>query len=217
MFPNAKKGVGRIFIAEILAVIGAAVAIVAGIIVIVGAIAGSAAQSEAIGVGSVATGGALALASGVVLVVAFVINLVGLINAKQDDDRFRIAFFAMLVSIITSVVASIFASSNPTLNNILETIANVFNLASTIFVILGIMSLAEKLNNPDMVKRGNTIIKLITASYVLAIVGNICAVIFRATSAVVLAGVFETVASVVSLVSYIIYLIYLASAKKMLA
>ncbi len=217
MFPNAKKGVGRIFIAEILAVIGAAVAIVAGIIVIVGAIAGSAAQSEAIGVGSIATGGVLALASGVVFVVAFVINLVGLINAKQDDDRFRIAFFAMLVSIIISVVASIFATSNPTLNNILETIANVFNFASTIFVILGIMSLAEKLNNPDMVKRGNTIIKLITASYVLAIVGNICAVIFRATSAVVLSGVFETVASVVSLVSYVIYLIYLASAKKMLA
>ena len=214
-FPNAAVGVKKLFVAEILALIASACALVSGGIIIIGLIALSNDSAEGViasGTGMMVT----AVVSGVLYIIAFIMNLVGLAQASKDEAGFRVALYATISCIAFSVLGTAFVSDG-TIQSLMTVLSEISNLMVTIYVIQGIRNLSLRFNNTEMDRKGNTLFKVISLVLLLGITANIMVVVFGGTDGSVAAAVFSMVSTLLSLVQYVLYLSYLGKAKKMLA
>lgn len=209
-FPNAANGVSKIYTAEILALIGAVCGLVGAIVIAVGVAADS-----ALALGSLP----FVLAAGILLIIAFILNIVGVNNASKDEVKFKNAFIWLIAGIVAALAQSIFAN-NELLSSLFETLSSLFQLLSTIYVIQGTMSLARQMGNADVEGMGAKTLKLILVSYIIIIVIRVIAAIFAAiesaTALVLVVAILGIVVFVIQIIAYIIYLKMLSRAKKML-
>jgi len=210
-FPNAYKGVSKLFLAEILMLIGSIVGIIAAVLLL----AAYSADPNGLVEGALATMGVSSIvmvASTVLAIIGFILNIVGLVQAKKDDGGFKLALIFALICIALSIVSSILANVNPNVAGWMEFVVTIFELCVFEYVVVGIMSLANQLGDQGMVSFGAKIRMLISILYIVLLIirlfGNIN---------VTFAGVVGIVGAILELVVYIGYLIYLAKAKKMLA
>ncbi len=213
-FPNAAKGVSRIFLAEILKLIAAAATLIGAFMVFMAIGSGAGGNGTA----SLSSGiGALGLlsAAGVLSILGFILNIVGIVNASKDEESFKTALICLVIGIVTSIISGFFAN-NPTLASICNIASEILNLVVTIMVIIGIMRLAERLHNPAISAKASTQLKLIVAINVLALICNIIVTFMGGRAASVIASILAIVAAVLSIIQYILYLIFLSQAKAML-
>lgn len=217
-FPNAYQGVKKIFSAEVLSLIGSVCMIVFAIFGLVTAAAvsaDSAATAVTGGIGAVIFG----LAGGILGLIGLIFLLIGTKRAAIDEPVFNNAFLYIILSLILTVVSTIISSiwSTGIWDNVSTTIANVFSVFATIYIINGVQNLAAKLDRPDMVAKGNTYMILLIIIYVIQIIARIIPVFFGANAATSsIAGALSLTAEIFSLIVYILYLIFLGKAKKML-
>ena len=124
-FPNAFRGIKKIWLAELLMLLFVA----ASIISVVVAVTNSSLVDEKVVLNSSAetTVGLLVIVTGLLVLVAFVLNLVGLINARTDDSAFRIALLVTLLGIAASVVQVIW-SKNQGLVKWMDTLTTIFSM-----------------------------------------------------------------------------------------
>jgi len=214
-FPNAAKGVKKIFTAEILQLIAEIVAIVAIAMLIITL---SAAKVNSQGGTIIAGTGTVVLFTGtaVLALIAGIMSLVGIIQASGDESSFKVALAAIIISLATAVIAGIF-STNGAIQGICQIIQNVMSLAVTVFVINGVTNLAEKLNNMEVFDKGKNLLKIIICIYAFSLVASVISLIFGGTFASVTAAILALIAALLNVLSYILYLILLNKAKKMLA
>jgi len=217
-YPNAYQGIKKIFTAEILALISSACMIIFAIFGIV-AIAGISASSDDVAV----AGGLGALlfgaAGGVLALIGLILLLVGTKRASADEAMFDHAFIFIVCSLILTVASTIISSIWATgmWDNLSTTIANIFSMLATIYIVNGVQNLAKKLNRQDMVAKGNTYMILLIVLYAVQIIARVIPVFFGANAASsTAAGTLSLAAEVFSLVVYILYLVFLGKAKKML-
>jgi hypothetical protein len=213
-FPNAYKGVSKLFLAEILSLIASIVGVIAGVLAL-GVVAMEEVDPSAVTDGVIAVGAGsaiIALVAGIVMIIAFVLTLVGLVQAKKDDDGFKLALIFALICIVLSIVSSILTSVNPYVSGWMSFVVTIFELCVFEYVVIGIMSLSNQLGDQGMVSFGAKVRMLISILYIILLIirlfGNIN---------VAFAGVVSIIGAILELVVYIGYLIYLAKAKKMLA
>lgn len=214
-FPNAATGVKRIFTAEILLLISA-IASVFGLGTLVVTLFAAKGGSQA---GTFVAGGATAvflLAASVLSIIAFIMNIVGISNASKDEAAFKTALICVIVGIIASVIGSFFMKKT-VLYSICNTVSSVAGLLVTVFVITGIIKLADQLNNAEVSNKGSNVLKMIIVVNVLAIIAGFIVIILGGQTASVVAGILALVAAVLNVVQYIMFLTYLAKAKVMLA
>ena len=151
-FPNASQGVKKLFTSEILNII-------AGFLLFIGAIgaaiaaagAMSAANQDSLTVGQTAAllgGGAITavfMFGGLVIsIIAYIMMIVGLNNARKDDSNFNTAFIFVFVSLILSVISSFIPG---VFGQLLSSISQLATMFITVYIILGIRSLAIQLGN----------------------------------------------------------------------
>ena len=211
-FPNAYKGVSKLFLAEILMLIGSVVGIIAAILLL----AAYSSDPNGLVEGAVATMGVSSIVmvvSSVLAVIGFVLNIVGLVQAKKDDNGFKFALIFALICIALSIVSTILANVNPNVAGWMEFVVTIFELAVFEYVVLGIMSLANQLGDQGMASFGAKVRMLISILYIVLLIIRLFSNINVTFAGVV--GV--VVGAILELVVYIGYLIYLAKAKKMLA
>ena len=212
-FPNAFAGVKKIFTSEILSLIAAVAAFIAAILGF--ATIGAVAAESAVGAGASLIGLAIfGVASGILYIIAFILQIVGVSNAAKDEPAFKTALIFIIVGIVCSLVSS-FTQSNgsaTTISSIFSTLQQVASLGVTVFIIQGIINLADKLNNGEVSAKGATIFKIIICIYCIIIVAYIVSIFSAA-----IAGILTIIATVLSIVQYIVFLSFLAKAKKMLA
>ena len=217
-FPNAHNGVKKIFTAEILSLIAAVALIVASIVSIIGAKAIGTAQTESAKAAAFGVAGGLAvfgIASSVLMVIAYILTLVGIISAMKDEASFKTALIFAVIGLVAAGVASVFSTG--VTGSIMQIVSNVANLMVTLYVVQGIVNLAAKLNDGDMVARGNKARWILTIAYCLPIIASLVASILAINKAGVAAAVIGLITALLTLVAYFIYLAYLSAAKKMLA
>ena len=143
-FPNAFRGIKKIWLAELLMLLAAVVGI---IMVIVMATNGTMVGEDIIINESVKTPIAiLGIVTAVIALVAFILNLVGLINANNDDPAFRIALLVTILGIVASAISAIW-SNNETLNKWMDTALTICSLFASYYVLTGIANLAEKMSD----------------------------------------------------------------------
>lgn len=225
-FPNAAKGVKKIFTAEILNLLSKFFLVVTVALIVVG-VAGAAGTAGDAGIenseaamevlgGSILIAGIFALVWFVLSFIAFIMNLVGIINASHDEPNFKSALLFLIVGIVTAILAGIFYN-NGTVSSLLYSLYSLLNLFVYIFVIAGVVKLADQMNRGDVSSRGTNVLKLIIVINVLALIASLISTFMGGPVASVTAGVLLLVGIVLGIVQYIMYLSFLAKAKKMLA
>ena len=217
-FPNAHNGVKKIYTAEILSLIGSILPIIA---VILGAATTSlaeAAKAEA-DVGTAA--GVLViillgLGAAVLSLIAFILNLMGITSAMKDEPTFKNALIFTIIGIAASALSSAF-SANETVSSFISILIKLSELFVSLYVVQGIMKLAEKLKDSNMVARGSKVRWWLVITFCIPALIQLVSGVFELKEADSVADTLSIVAAVLSMVAYFIYLRYLAKAKKMLA
>ena len=199
-FPNAAKGVKKIFNAEIISLIAA---LIGGAGLIPGLIGASQETGDSVGTTLLAVS-------------------VGFIQAAKDEEGIKRAVLCAVFSALFAFVAAFFENQTGFLGGlgtVLSSIATVLNMLVALFMIGGLMNLSAKCNRPDMVKRGHSILTTIVVSYLITLALSIL-IRFGAYTSSFGAGVINWLSGLSALFTVFIYsleLIYLAKAKKMLA
>ena len=228
-FPNVARGVKKIFASEILALIGA-ICIGLGSLMTVVTLSSGSAISEGDVTGATATGflaGGLGmlvftLGAAVLMIIALIFNLIGLNAASKDDpdgsgQQFKIAFIAIIISLITSVVAACLQTSMPTVASTLSIFSNLLNLFATYYTLYGIRDFAEKIGKTDLAETANKLVWAVCALYVFAIVVKAIPDFAKGSIGSTIGIILSIAYIIFSIVQYIVYLSVLAKAKKAFA
>lgn len=210
-FPNAYKGVGRLFLSEIFSII-AAICVFFGEVIPLADIIDNPETVELSG--SLIGGGIIVMVALVMALISFILMIMGISAASQDEPTFKSAMIAVIVAIVVSLVAGFF-SKNELISSLLDIFKRGLELCIVWYCIEGIKSLAEKCANNDMVERGDTILKLYFGALIISVALNVVTSFtnFNALLELVIA----IAAAILAVVAYLLYLIYLSQAKKMLA
>ena len=216
-FPNAHKGIGQIFTAEILTLISAILAIIAAAAAVV-AMAASEVEGAEEAVGGFALGaGGFGLVAGVLAIIAFILTIVGIKKASKDEPAFTNALLWLILGIVGAVVQSV-GQSNDFVQLIGSILSSVGSMLSTYYVILGVIKLADRKHDAAVSAKGSRLIKIILAVYILALILTVIEGFAGGTDGgVVVGGVLGIIALILMIVAYILYLSLLSKAKKMLA
>ena len=220
-YPNAYIGVKRLFTSRVLAMIGLCVLLVStSIALVISAIPKNSADSVTAAEGILAVLAiAFMMVSCVIMVVSYILGITGLSRASVDEPAFRIALFATVANIIFYGFGSIFSSlQNYFMASLLNSFSTIADLIVFIYTIQGIRSLAIKLGDKDIDRRGNNLFKILLVTIIVEFIANLIVVIFQgANTAIVIAGIIAIVCVLLTIIQYFMFLVYLVKAKKMLA
>jgi hypothetical protein len=213
-FPNAFRGIKKIWLAELLMLLAAVVGI---IMVIVMATNGTMVGEDIIINESVKTPIAiLGIVTAVIALVAFILNLVGLINANNDDPAFRIALLVTILGIVASAISAIW-SNNETLNKWMDTALTICSMFASYYVLTGIANLAEKMSDAATKALALKSRTLVEGSFCATALFKLIISIFKIQEGSTISTILTVIALLLELVSYILYLRALNKGKQMLA
>ena len=214
-FPNAFSGVKKIWLAELLMLLAA----VMGIVLLVVVIGNTAVVDNTVIINEAAIEtptAILGLGATLIALIAFILNLVGLIKARKDDDGFSIALIVTMLGIIASVISSIW-SNNQGLTRWMDTIISICNLFASYYVLTGIANLADRMPDPETKAVALKSRLLVEGSFCATAVFKLIINIFNIQSGSTIHTIMAVVAMLLELLAYILYLRALAKGRKMLA
>lgn len=221
-FPRARKGVRKIFAAELITLF---VGLATGFLSI---FFESEIRLLPQAIEGLTKGGSLEMNGWIVLIIAGVavvlslfaalINLIGYIQASRDETSFLGALIFMLLNTVLSGFATYFQQENEVFAGAFTISASIAELFMIILTVKGLVNLSYNLNSRKMVARGNVLLRLIAVICLLSVVAEIVVFLFR-LNVFVTSLLFSVLITnlVLSLVYYIIYLIYLSSCCAMLS
>ena len=216
-YPNAAKGIKKIYIAEILSILAAVLAIALVIMVaanhvdtgISGEEAAQALQSANIGAPFVIFGVAMML----LMVVSYFMNLSGIVNASKDEEGFKRALWVLLASIAFGIVAAILENSNARVANWLKVPSTLFELVVTIYVLEGIGNLARNLGKKEIVDMSAQCRTWLICALVLSAAAEVF--VSLGTTGTALNTTSGIAAALLQIVAYVVYLRVLNKARLM--
>lgn len=209
-FPNAVKGVRKLFVAELIEVISLILFFVASVLV---ALPGGSDPNSALATASAT----ITIVVGIAGLIAFIIQLVGLFQGKKDEANFGYALWVILVSILLAVagIGLGFIQQGWATNvvNYLDVAQRILSVLLLCFILTGISVLADKVGQKDYAARGR-ILRFIFS--ILLLVGGtirLLTSIFRTNAiAVDVIGYIGIAGAAIELIASIWYLIYLGKA-----
>ena len=147
------------------------------------------------------------------MLVSYIMNLIGIMNASKDEEGFKRALWVLLASMVFGIAGAALENSNPRVANWLNVPSTLFELVVTLFVLEGIGNLAINLGKrqiADMSARCRTYI-------MCALVLSAAAEIFVAlgTTGSVLNTTSGVAAALLQIVAYVFYLRVLNKARQM--
>ncbi len=219
-FPNAAKGLKKIYSAEILALVAA---LCSGIILIVTAFTVASAEDGSVAgaLTGVAIIGLFGLGALVLLILALIFNLIGISSAKKDETGdqkgFATAFICIICSLIAGVVAGFFTTSIPALATGLTTASKLLDLIATYYVLYGIADFADKLGDSDLAAKSRGMAVKLCVLYCVSIIANAVTSFLSGKLGTIVALLLALVVLLFSVVYYIMYLRTLKTAKEVFA
>ena len=213
-FPNAYRGVKKIWLAEMLMLLAAIVGII--MVIVMAANGTMVGEDIVINEGVKTPIAVLGIVTAVIALVAFILNLIGLINANNDDSAFRIALLVTILGIVASAISAIW-SNNETLNKWMDTALTICSMFASYYVLTGIANLAEKMSDAATKAVALKSRTLVEGSFCATALFKLIISIFKIQDGSTISTILAVVALLLELVSYILYLRALSKGKKMLA
>ena len=223
MFPKARKGVTKIFIAEICTLIAA---VVSGILSLLIAKAGGienlnfenlmSAVSQPVMI--------LSIVAAVLLLFSGLFKIIGYIQAAGDEEYFTRAIIYAVISVVLYVIAGFLQSQTGTvmewIYTIVIAIAELMQLLVMTSTINGLAELSYQCRRDDLVARGNTIIKIIGTVYTLnislIIVSRVFKIFMKESVLDIITLIVTAIILILTVIAYILYLGYLGKVSSML-
>ena len=221
-FPNAYEGVKKLFTSQILQIIAGALLLIAAFSLVITGVAASGASNggqvtdaEAIGIlGAAGISGVFGIGGLVVSIVAFVLMILGLNKGKIDEPNFKNALICIIASLVISIISGFVPGVG---GKIISEIGNIASFIANIFIIFGVRHLAIEVNDSAVEKKSNTLLYIIIAVNVLAIIAGIIAAVTTSNTGSSISSILSSIASILNIVSIVLFLVLLAKAKNMLA
>ena len=213
-FPNAYRGVKKIWLAELLMLLAAIVGII--MVIVMAANGTMVGEDIVINEGVKTPIAILGIITAVIALVAFILNLVGLINANNDDSAFRIALLVTILGVVASAISAIW-SNNETLNKWMDTAITICSMFASYYVLTGIANLAEKMSDAATKALALKSRTLVEGSFCATALFKLIISIFKIQNGSTISTILAVVALLLELVSYILYLRALNKGKQMLA
>jgi len=229
-FPNAFKGVSKLFAAEILKLIAAGLIVAGGIATLFGSagviyeVSEGAELTEQLVAANISpvpvvVGFALVGAAMILFIIAYIMNLVGLGQASRDEENFRNAFIVSIIVLIISVATAIITGTNVAagmggnISQLARTIAEIIVMVS---VIMGVQNLARYLGDSGEEVLGNRIITTIMVSLIVSAAASFISIFFNNSVMYTIDGILGIISGIAMIVAYISYIVFLGRAKRIL-
>ena len=214
-FPNTFKGIKKIWIAEMLMLLAAVLSIV-----LVFVIAGNSVvidDAVVVNTEAVKTPTAIiGIGAAVIILVAFLLNLIGIINCRKDDKNFINALIATLLGVVCGIINAIWGESKPRLGSWMEFVMVMESCYASYYVLTGVSKLSEAYPDEATKKLVDKSRNWLLGSFSLSAGLKLIVDIFNIQD-----GTPKTIMAIVAvlaeIVSYVIYLMALNKSKKMLA
>ena len=201
-FPKGYAGVKKLFASEILNIISTLLSFVTSIIIII--------FSKKISNPNYLPFVVIPMmAVGLTALIAFIMQLVGLNQARKDDLYFRTAFIFVFVGVAASIVSFL---TGGTFGNIFESISAVASLIVSVYTILGIYDFADEMGNTNVMLHGKIALFVGATSFAVSVIFHIIPVFIPRIE-----YIFDLFSSVLEFAAYFVFLIYLGRAKNMLS
>ena len=214
-FPNTFKGIKKIWIAEMLMLVAAVLSII-----LLFVIAGNSTvvddvvtiNKEAVKVPTAIFG----IGAAVLILVAFLLNLIGIINCRKDDKNFIKALIATLLGVVCGIVNAIWGEAKPRLGSWMEFVMVMESCYASYYVLTGVSKLSEAYPDEATKKLVDKSRNWLLGSFSLSAGLKLIVDIFNIQD-----GTPKTIMAIVAvlaeIISYVIYLMALNKSKKMLA
>jgi hypothetical protein len=214
-FPNTFKGIKKIWIAEMLMLVAAVLSIIL-LFVIAG---NSVVEGDVVVINkdAVKTPTAIfGIGAAVLSLVAFLLNLIGIINCRKDDKNFINALIATLLGVVCGIVNAIWGEAKPRLGSWMEFVMVMESCYASYYVLTGVSKLSEAYPDEATKKLVDKSRNWLLGSFSLSAGLKLIVDIFNIQD-----GTPKTIMAIVAvlaeIISYVIYLMALNKSKKMLA
>lgn len=216
-FPNAEKGIKKLIISVIFSIIAAVLINVPMISVNIMAMMGgdpSAVSDTPLWFFVINSSFAALTAQAF----ALVLSIIGYIQASNDEKDFKKAMVCSLAGGAMFVFISFFQILNTTLSTILSAASMILEMFVMIYSVTALIHLSEQCDREDMVKKGNTLLKFLVCTYIIAALNALIIRTFELSSkSIIVAVVIGVIDLVLNIAQFILYLSYLKKTAKMLA
>ncbi len=216
-FPNACKGLKKIFFAELISLI--ALVPYAVSLVLIQFLPEEIDKNNAEMLPAEVVVTILSILSLVMMTVAYVLNVIGYVTASKDNESFKKAMLLTIAGMVLTVVSGIMenANGNPILTNTFDSMENILDLLITLMTISGIVTLSVTYGNLRMVESGKALFKFLFAIYLPTLIAYVFVYLLRNTrSAAILAVTVTFISFALNTVYSLLYLRYLYRAVNML-
>ena len=215
-FPNAYKGIKKIFVGEILVLIAQVILVPIYIIALLGINGDELTEIlETTAPQYLIVLILLAIGAGVFALISYILVIIGVVKATKDENAFKISLLGLFVGIAASIISAIF-TGNSMVSAVCSTVSELASLASTFFIIQGIRSIAIKLEDDIMEMKGITIFKIFFFILLLSASTHFVSKAFNNSFGDVVNLILIIAGGILTVVQYILYISYLNKAKKML-
>lgn len=214
-FPNARKGVNKLFTGELLMLIATVLSTLSTIFLVLVGAQEEIASDTALGASTI---GVLlsTVAAALLTIVALVFSIIGVVQTSKDEPVFRGVIFLMLLSLAVEVL-SVFFADNQVVNKLSSLIIDISGTITTVLIVIGIGKIALKLGDDAVFAKGQTLLRVIIWIALLTVIMKAVAALVPYRVIAVLEIIMLIATGILNVVKYFLYLSFLSKSKKMLA
>ncbi len=214
-FPNAKKGIKKVYIAQFIVIIATLFSSSSWIL-----ISFSVGLFNDINFLLSPLGGAniiLAALSTILLIITTIFCFIGYFQASKDEAEFKKSMICIILFAAFSVISSFFKIPNGMLSTIFNSAGTIFEMFVMIYATSGIINLSEKCERADMIKKGETVLRFLVITYIISALTAIAIRIFElSTNLRFILFIAGAINFIISIAQIIVYIRYLSLSIKML-
>lgn len=207
---NAREGVKKLFQAQVIELIVAAIAFILLIIVKIPGI------PEAV----VAASGVISLVTIVASLIAFVLQLLGLRIGGEESKLLNLGFWVVVISLVITLADAIMqlARAPKLATDICEIAVGLCQVLVSYFILAGVAEICLKFGEEKLAKKGQLLAYIGLALYALGVILSAVSYFVSTADEVGLAiiAILAIVGSLVELICYVLGFIFLGVANKKL-
>lgn len=191
-YPNAAQGLHKVFLAQILPVVGVVLVLFS--------------------LSSLQLMVMMTMVTVVLAIVSGILNLMGLYQARQDDQGYANAFYLVIATLVVNVLSNLLGSGF--LSSLLSLVANVLNLAILYLACATTSLLLTSLGQEELARKGHTVWMINLVCTVITVACDLLAfipVINLLTVPIML------VTLIAALIGSVMYILFIYRASKALA
>ncbi len=215
---NAKKGLKKVFISQVFAIIMAMLSsctmLFIGMFKVLSVDSETVSSLFELAVLSITFSASMLLTA----VFSYIFGIIGYYQAGKVEAEFKKSMLCMIASGALVIIGNFFQIPNGTLYTILTSAGSIVEMFVMVFSISGIIRLSDNFESVEMSERGDRLLKILVAIYIISAIDTLIIRIFELSAqAKIVSFIIDVIDLALIVLRYVLYMRYLHGAMKMLA